>query len=241
MWNNLDVFGKSMVLLLILLLFILIGLIIYLCNKNKRQEGLTIDTDFFDDLRKDNDNTKSIFVDDVDTKKINQIAKKLEIKSEINKEYVEESKVENKFDINEVAKQMEEDIEKSNIELTEFEMEQEEKSIISYEELLQKVKKDNTNSKVKVNLQTVKLDEPKKEEFTFNTEVLDFSELTEMSEAPFKVDTPVSPVDGIQNTSTNLLKQEDIKSILDIKNIDTSVYSSDEFLNALKELRDSLD
>lgn len=241
MWNNLDVFGKSMVLLLILLLFILIGLIIYLCNKNKRQEGLTIDTDFFDDLRKDNDNTKSIFVDDVDTKKINQIAKKLEIKSEINKEYVEEPKVENKFDINEVAKQMEEDIEKSNIELTEFEMEQEEKSIISYEELLQKVKRDNTNSKVKVNLQTVKLDEPKKEEFTFNTEVLDFSELTEMSEAPFKVDTPVSPVDGIQNTSTNLLKQEDIKSILDIKNIDTSVYSSDEFLNALKELRDSLD
>lgn len=243
-FNNLDVFGKSMVVLLIVLLLALIGLVVYLLVKNKRQDNMAIDTDFFGELKKDNDNTKSIFVEDIDTKKVNEIAKKIEVEPEIKsviKEEITPTKEEKKFDISEVAKQMEEDIEKTNIELTEFEMEQEEKSIISYEELLQKVKKDNTNSKVKVNLQTVKLDEPKKEEFTFNTEVLDFSELNDVVEAPFKVSTPVSPVDGIQNTSTNLLKQEDIKSVLDIENINTSVYSSDEFLSALKELRDSLD
>ncbi|MBQ7141003.1 MAG: hypothetical protein IJO32_05815 [Bacilli bacterium] len=243
-FSNLDIVGKSMIVLLIVLLFILIGLIIYLCVKNKKQEELNMDLDFFDELKKDNDNSKSVFVDDIDSKKINEVAKKIEIEPEIKsvtKEDIEPKVDEKKFDISEVAKQMEEDIEKTNIELTEFEMEQEEKSIISYEELLQKVKRDNANSKVKVNLQTVKLEEPKKEEFTFNTEVLDFGELSEVGDAPFKVSTPVSPVDGIQNTSTNLLKQEDIKSVLDIENVDTSIYSSDEFLNALKELRDSLD
>lgn len=241
MGNNLEIFNNSMIVLLIVLLFVLIYLIVYLCIKNKNSQQLQIDTDFFDDLKKDNENSKSIFVDDVDTKKVSEVAKKIESEIKIESNENIESKIENKFDISEVAKQIEEDIEKTNIELTEFEMEQEEKSIISYEELLQKVKKDNANSKVKVNLQTVKLDEPKKEEFTFNTEVLDFSELNDASEVPFKVDTPVSPIDGIQNTSTNLLKQEDIKSVLDIEDIDTSIYSSNEFLNALKELRDSLD
>ena len=42
-FNNLDVFDKSMVVLLIVLLFVLIGLVIYLLIKNKKQENLKID------------------------------------------------------------------------------------------------------------------------------------------------------------------------------------------------------
>ena len=37
-----------------------------------------------------------------------------------------------------------------------------------------------------------------------------------------------------------MLKHTEIKSILDIDEIDDRIYDSNEFLNALKELRDSL-
>ena len=121
---------------------------------------------------------------------------------------------------------MQEDI-NNNLELTEFEMEQEEKSIISYEELLRKVKQQNSeDSNIKVNVQTVELDKKEDtQEFSYNTEILDFSDIE---------DTP-------KEDKSTLLNKDDLKEMLSISEVDTSLYSSDDFLNALKELRDSLD
>ena len=227
-FNNLSILGKSLVILLIIMVIVLIALIIYLCVKNKKNNDMKIDNDFFDEL-KNQDNTKSIFVDDVDINKVNEVAKKIEpeIKNGTNNTNIDEDKqeVSEKFDISKAAKQMEEDIESSNIDLTEYEVEQEEKAIISYTELLNKVKQNTSSSNVKVNIQEVDLNIPK-EEFNYNTEILDFSDLNDSK--------------AKEETST-LFKQDDIKEMLSIKDIDNSLYSSDEFLKALKDLRDSLE
>lgn len=232
-FNNLSVLGKSLFIILIIMFFVLIGLIIYLCIKNKEEKETNIDMDFFDDLKKEDTNSKSVFVDNVDIDKVNEVAKKIEIEKESPSSipsvtYEERKETNEKFDIANAAKQIEEDIESSNIDLTEYEVEQEEKAIISYTELLNKVKQNAIANKV--NVQTVEL-EPKKEEikedFDYDTEILDFSDLS---------DTPAP-----KETTTTLFKQDDIKEMLNIKNVDTNLYSSDEFLKALKELRDSLD
>lgn len=237
-FNNLSVVGKSLVVILIFLFIILIGLIIYLCVKNKNENDDITNTDFFDDIKSQNENEKSVFIDNVDIQKANEIATKIEMPKEeptikdvkTNEIKTNEEKISNnnKFDISETAKKMEEDIENSAINLTEYEVEQEEKAIISYTELLNKVQK--SASDAKVNIQTVELESKVNEnndDFNYNTEVLDFSDLNEM------------PIDK-ENTTT-LFKQDDIKEMLNIKDIDTTLYSSDEFLKALKELRDNLD
>lgn len=231
-FNNLSVFGKCMVIVLIISFITLIGLVIYLIFKNRKTEDINIDTDFFDTIKKDTTNSKSILTNDIDTNKVKEIATKIEPKEEVEENVLQVSKEEkkisksSKFDISEVTKQMEEDI-NNNLELTEFEMEQEEKSIISYEELLRKVKQNNTENNCKVNLQTVDLNDSKKsnDDFDYNTEILDFSDINESSK---------------ENTST-LLNQDDLKEMLNISDIDAALYSSDDFLNALKELRDNLE
>ena len=212
-FNNLDILGKTMVIVLIVAFIILIGLVIYLIIKNNKVKDIEIDTDFLDEIKSKND-IKSVEKEGI---KASDIATKIEPKEE---------KKEDKFDISVAAKQMQEDI-NNNLELTEFEMEQEEKSIISYEELLRKVKQQNSeDSNIKVNVQTVELDKKEDtQEFSYNTEILDFSDIE---------DTP-------KEDKSTLLNKDDLKEMLSISEVDTSLYSSDDFLNALKELRDSLD
>ena len=138
------------------------------------------------------------------------------------------------MDLESISNQMEKDIEKNNIDLTDFEIEQEEKAIISYKELLDKVNQSNLSN---VNVQTVDLDDrgytlPEVEdEFTYDTEVLDFSDILAKT-------TELKATELI--SSVNETPSAEIKSILDIEDFDQPIYDSSEFLSALKELRDSL-
>jgi len=215
MFNSLDLSGKIMIGVLFGLVILLsIICIILACKDGSSKEE--IDLDFFDELKKEDDNSKSIFVET-----------KEEVKTETP---IQEIKEDNKVDIKAISEQMEKDIEKNNIELTEFEVEQEEKAIISYAELIEKVK---SNDLTTVNVQTVDLDDRGynlEDEFTFDTEVLDFGDLGKTEELVSQIESP----------TTEMLKQTEIKSILDIDEVDDRIYDSSEFLSALKELRDSL-
>ena len=137
---------------------------------------------------------------------------------------------------------MSKDIEKNNIELTEFEMEQEEKAIISYDELIKKVKENELNS---VGVEEVDLDDRGynlEDEFTYNTEVLDFDDMLENKEE-IAASTNLEPIGVVDNQTkaNDLIEQTQIKSILDLDEIDEPLYTGSEFLSALKELRDSLE
>lgn len=230
--NGLSVTDKTLLVVLIgLVLLLLIMLVIFICTRKSAITDVEASLDFFDELKKDNDNTKSVYVTDVEEPK---------------KEEVLAVKIENepkpKMDLESISNQMEKDMEKSNIDLTDFEIEQEEKAIISYKELINKVNQDNLCN---VNVQTVDLDDrgytlPEvEEEFTFDTEVLDFSDILSKT-SEYKASEFISPVNGIESPSTEMIKNTDIKSILDIEDLDQPIYNSNEFLSALKELRDSL-
>lgn len=221
MFNNLDLSSKILIgLLFILVIMLAIVCIILACRQEDKNE-VKIDLDFFDDLKKEDSNTKSVFVED----------EKPEQKIEEEKEGLKQEIEIPKTDIKAITEQMEKSLEQNNIELTEFEVEQEEKAIISYAELIEKVKSNDLSN---VNIQTVDLDDRGynlENEFTFDTEVLDFEDLLSKTE-----EIPAE----IQNPANEMLKHTEIKSILDIDEIDDRIYDSNEFLNALKELRDSL-
>lgn len=249
MVNILNTFNMADTILItsaIIVFLLLIAIVIYLCTRNKYSDfddinEDTVDDEFYTDLKEQDDNTKSVFVDNVDIDKVNKMSEEesisqLELETNTNENkidnHADNKKINNtnseKFDIGQAAKQIETDIVSNNIDLTEYEVEQEEKAIISYTELLNKVKKNALENKVKV--QTVEL-EPKNdelEEFSYNTEILDFSDLNDSYNY------------NKENTST-LFKQDDIKEMLNIKDINTVLYSSDDFLKALKDLRDSLE
>lgn len=223
-FNSLTVTGKTLIIVLaILVILFIVLLLVYLLKKDKGVNN-EIDLDFFDELKKENDNTKSVFV-----KEEKELAVKIETEPK------------EKIDLQSISNKMEKDIEKSNIDLTEFEMEQEEKAIISYKELINKVKQNEMNN---VNVQTVDLDDRGYElpevEFSYDTEVLDFSDLLEQEDAKFKPSEFITPINGIESPSTEMIKKTDIKSILDLDDVEEPIYTNNEFLSALKDLRDSL-
>ena len=231
--NGLSMTDKALLVVLIgLVLLLIIMVIIFACTRKSAVTDVEASLDFFDELKKDYDNTKSVFVSDEN--------------EEVKEEKVLAVKIEDdpkpKMDLESISNQMEKDIEKNNIDLTDFEIEQEEKAIISYKELLDKVNQDNLSN---VTVQEVDLDDrgytlPEVEnEFTYDTEVLDFSDILSKT-SEFKASEFISPVNGIESPSTEMIKKTDIKSILDIDDLDQPIYNSSEFLSALKELRDSL-
>ena len=229
MFNNLDLSSKVLIGIIFILVIMLAIVCIILACKNDSPIKTEVDLDFFDELKKDNDNSKSIFVDTKE-KEVTKI------------EEPKEEKTDTKVDIKSISEQIEKDIEKNNIELTEFEVEQEEKAIISYAELIQKVK---SNDLTNVNVQTVDLDDRGynlENEFTFDTEVLDFEDLLSKTEEMTTLKSAEVEYSSVnhENPAAEMLKQTDIKSILDIDDVDDIIYDSNEFLNALKELRDSL-
>jgi len=229
--NGLSVTDKALLVVLIgLVLLLIIMVIILACTRKREITDVEASLDFFDELKKDNDNTKSVFVSDEEVREEKALAVKIETEPR------------EKVDLQSISNQMEQDIGKNNIDLTDFEIEQEEKAIISYKELINKVKQDDLSN---VNVQTVDLDDrgytlPEIEnEFSYDTEVLDFSDLLERT-SEYKASEFISPVNGIESPSTEMIKKTDIKSILDIDDLDQPIYNSNEFLSALKELRDSL-
>ncbi len=165
--------------------------------------------------------------------KLKKSTEEVFVPKSLEKEKIEEKTFEtpNKFDIKTTANMIGENLEsKDGDDVTKYELEQEERSVISYEEL-KKLAQEQKETEVKV----VSFDNKDKndiKELSFNTEVLDFSD--EINESKFKPSEFVSPVNGIERKDLN-------GDILDIENLDNSIKNSSEFLEALKELKKSLD
>ena len=208
MFENISNTGQILIIsFACLLVLVLILIIVFLARKvkknNKREDSFLDDNDF--------------------------IVQKEEVKEPVIEVQKEEVKpVENKFDISTVAKKIEQTLEDDNIDLTMYEMEQEEKSIISYEEL-----KNSVDSK-----KNIKVPTPIKKDEKFNTEVLDFTNEIKINNTNFdnkyKPSEFVSPINGID-------KKKYIADMPNFDNIDSNIKHSNEFLDALKELKSNLE
>ena len=213
--NILNISTNSLILILIGLILILIILVIVLIIKSNNKKS---DTPFLDfdkmpsitDIDLDNIEIKS-------NDKNEEIAKKIELPKE------EIGSRQDKFDISSTTRRMQEDINNENIDLTDFEIEQEEKSIISYKELLEKVNRDklelNENNKInnfEIKNENIGSNKIEDNEYTFNTEVIDF------------------------DTELEKEKTKDKSEKITILNIEENNYSHDDFLKNLKTLKDNL-
>ena len=205
MINYLNISFNSLVLALIALVFVLILLVVILIIKSNNNNSSNVS--FLDD----NSDSKSITNIDIDEFKSSSsdIAKKIEIPKE-------ESKP--KFNLDEVTKQMQQDINNDNIDLTEFEIEQEEKSIISYKELLSKVNKD------KMIMQQKEEKNIADDEYNYATEVLDFD--TDLNEE--------------LNKQKKIELEQEKNTILNIDDNSDNDTSHELFLKSLKTLKDNL-
>lgn len=204
MINYLNISFNSLVLALIALVFVLILLVVILIIKSNNNNSSNVS--FLDD----NSDSKSITNIDIDEfKSSSDIAKKIEIPKE-------ESKP--KFNLDEVTKQMQQDINNDNIDLTEFEIEQEEKSIISYKELLSKVNKD------KMIMQQKEEKNIADDEYNYATEVLDFD--TDLNEE--------------LNKQKKIELEQEKNTILNIDDNSDNDTSHELFLKSLKTLKDNL-
>lgn len=224
--NILSISTNSLILALIALILILIILVIILIiksnnNNNKKENYSFLESDktvTIADIEIDNNDEKN---DKLNSDKLkNELAHKIEMPKET------AYKRQEKFDISSTTKKMQEDINNENIDLTDFEIEQEEKSIISYKELLEKVNRDKFNSNENNTLTRTKavyddIDENmESNEYTFNTEVIDFD----------------AEVENVKIQKQNKIKQEKTT----ILNLEENDYSHDDFLKNLKTLKDNL-
>ena len=191
-----------------------------------------------------------------DKKEIDEILNELEPKEKIEKEEKQDKELENnKKEVEEMLLKMQKDLEaKPEDVVTNFENEQEEKSIISYQELVKSVKEKNNN----INVQPVKIEEEKIEVEDVSDDTL---ELEPLKEKKFKGTEFISPIFGKQNNKikyptvpkvnntlldeidfdTNYVKSEPKKEILSTKKLDKEIKKNDDFLNALKEFRKNLE
>lgn len=159
-------------------------------------------------------------------------------------------------DLESVLDKMQEDVNKVNVdEVKSFEEEQEEKAIISYQELLQAVKK-NVDNVTKVEIKEDQKDvlEEKKEEVSVMPEEQDESIVTspKKQSSKFQNSEFISPIYGRVDNDINYPKipvfrdqENEVKSEEDLGK--TIVFdaiksdNSDEFLKALKEFRNNLE
>ena len=191
-----------------------------------------------------------------DKKEIDEILNELEPKEKIEKEEKQDKELENnKKEVEEMLLKMQKDLEaKPEDVVTNFENEQEEKSIISYQELVKSVKEKNNN----INVQPVKIEEEKIEVEDVSDDTL---ELEQLKEKKFKGTEFISPIFGKQNNKikyptvpkvnntlldeidfdTNYVKSEPKQEILSTKKLDKEIKKNDDFLNALKEFRKNLE
>lgn len=190
-----------------------------------------------------------------DKKEIDEILNELEPKN-IEEDKKQDEQVENnKKEVEEMLLKMQKDLEaKPEDVVTNFENEQEENSIISYQELLNSVKEKNNN----VNVQTVKIEEPEKVEIEDISD--DTLELEPLEDKKFKSTEFISPIFGRQNNkikyptvpklNSNIFDEIDFKpqekiekkiEILDNNKLDEEIKKNDDFLKALKEFRKNLE
>ena len=212
--SYLNVSSNSLLLALIILILVLIILVIILIIKssNNKKENKINKSSYSNSIL-------NIDIDNLDDNEIEEvkIAKKIEFPKEQQK---------GKFDLSETAKKMEENLNNDNIDLTEFEIEQEEKSIISYQELLERVRKEkNQETKIKTDENKYNFTEKNKidNEYTFSTEIVDFES---------DINDEIKKREEIKNIKNNNPK------LSSKNNIDNS--SHEKFFNSLKTLKDTL-
>ena len=203
-----------------------------------------------------------------DKKEIDEILSELEeepIKEEIK---IEEKEIEekqdlkleeNKREVEEMLMKMQKDLEATPEDVvTNFENEQEENSIISYQELLKSVK-EKKESEIKVT--PVKIEEDKIEIKEFDNEDTVRIETIKESDKKFKNTDFISPIFGKQDNKIKYptvpkLKREEKEEtislfdsldidyeekIVDTKKLEAEIKKNDDFLKALKEFRKNLD
>ena len=234
--------------ILIGILIINFGCIIFLVLKEKKSDQEEID-ELMNDLTLAKPRRK-------------EPEEKIEIK-EIDK--LEEEKVDkeveaNKLEIEEMLKKMQKDLEtKPEDVVTNFENEQEEKSIISYQELVNSVKSKNENTQVNVHVtkieedleNTLDLKEQIKEEKIKKFKNTDFiSPIFGKQEDKLKYPTVPKSEDNLETRTNNILDELDfsnsdnnisIEKTIDIGPLKNEMSKNDEFLKALKEFRRNLD
>lgn len=184
--------------ILFIMLFINFGCIIFLVLKEKQDDQLEIN-----DLLENNEDRL--------------IKNKIEELEEI--EAVQDKQLEeNKREVEEMLMKMQKDLEATPEEVVNtFENEQEEKSIISYQELL-----DSVNKKQEIKTTPIKIEEEK-------------IDIEENEEKEFKGTEFISPIFGRMDNKkhySTITKEE--------KDVDVS-RKNDDFLQALKDFRKSLD
>jgi flagellar biosynthesis component FlhA len=216
---------------LIGILIINFGCILYLVLKEKKEDKEEIE-ELMNDLSKPKKEEKE--------EKINIEEIKQDEKIEKNKSEVEEMLLKMKKDLDATPKDVVET----------FENEQEENSIISYQELLNSV---NEKNNVEVNVKPVKI-----EKVSFDND--DTLEIEPIKDKKFKTTDFISPIYGKQNSKIEyptVRKREDkTDELLDeidfgykkeednmikLKPITNEMKKNDAFLKALKEFRKNLD
>lgn len=165
---------------------------------------------------------------------INNILKDKKEEVNTNLEVEQDEKVEqNKKEVEEMLLKMQHDLETTPKDAVEtFENEQEEQSIISYQELLASVK-----NQEKVNVTPVKIEE--KEEPVVEEKSIGYDLEDEVQEQKFKNTEFISPIFGKQDTSMNFSTVQ--KKPESSKSNYSANTKNDEFLKALKDFRKSLD
>ena len=167
------------------------------------------------------------------------------------KRYIENTKPEVKkdlesVDLEAVLEKMQEEVSKSKDEIMTFEEEQEEKAIISYQELLNAVKK-NVNEVTRTSEVN-----PLEEKDVFEPVILQTE--NKIKEEPktnkFQNSEFISPIYGRVNNDVDypkiksfeeVKKEEDLEKTIIMPKLNSSVDSNDEFLRILKEFRNNLE
>lgn len=173
---------------------------------------------------------------------------------------VEAKKDLDSVDLESVLEKMQEEVSNSKDEIMTFEEEQEEKAIISYQELLNAVKKNvNEVTKPRESVEEMLKQEdiePIKEEAVLKPVVLqndsNIKVVSKVEPKPTKFQNSefISPIYGRVNNEVEYpkiksfegtKKEEDLEKTIVMSKLDSKIDSNDEFLRILKEFRDNLE
>ncbi len=240
MFSNMDSSSQVLLFLIILVSLMLISILVinYITKKknDKILKGISVKKKISTISQKIDTANKDI-KPLVNLKKEN---KEVPIK-EVKKQEVEEvvKVVPKKTSIDDITKLIEDTLEKEPINLTEFEEDQEENAIISYDELVKRAGSQKIVYKCE-EVEVLNELEPEKEE--------QIEQIEKIEEEPkkFKASKVISPIFGIQKEKEE--KDEVLESFIDLeefkfdkKNDEIEETKNLEFLTSLKEFRSNLE
>lgn len=244
---------KTFIIIFIIVVVILIALIAIIVAEKislHRQKKPTLLDDSFDLLEDDSEDkvAEKISAETLEnTQKIEFIKQPEEV--EILYEETVKSKEEAKRELEKATKKLVEEPKFDLIGPTHFEIEQEEKSIISYDELKQinysidevndALMKDQGNEPITIEelyQNHLKEQEIKTEETLENPIFVDTME----DAKKFKNSDVISPVYGIKKEQERLFSKETFEDTMDLQDLELEIKKTEEFLKELKKLKNKL-